>query len=217
HAPVAVTRRAAYDAALTARSRTHRAGRRRSMGAISLDDFVTEATAFLDANAEPRSEQKFVWGEGPARVGILDEKTEEEEAEELRAAKEWKANEFDAGFGWITGPEEYGGRALDASYQRAYNDAQAGYSTPSVAPFSVGLGMVAPTILAHAIPDVKERYLRDLYRGDLVACQLFSEPAAGSDLAGIQTRAVRDGEEWVVSGQKVWTSGAQVSDLGEII
>jgi alkylation response protein AidB-like acyl-CoA dehydrogenase len=94
---------------------------------------------------------------------------------------------------------------------------QGGYSTPSVAPFSVGLGMVAPTILAHAVPEVKERYLRRLYRGDLVACQLFSEPAAGSDLAGIQTRAIRDGDEWVVSGQKVWTSGAQVSDLGEII
>ena len=187
------------------------------MGAISLDDFVAEAKAFLDANAEPRSEQKFVWGEGHDRVGILDEKTEEEEAEELRAAKEWKATEFDAGFGWITGPEEYGGRGLDAAYQRAYGDLQAGYSTPSVAPFSVGLGMVAPTILAHAIPDVRERYLRHLYRGDLVACQLFSEPAAGSDLAGIQTRAVRDGDEWVISGQKVWTSGAQVSDLGEII
>jgi acyl-CoA dehydrogenase len=77
--------------------------------------------------------------------------------------------------------------------------------------------MVAPTILAHAIPEVKERYLRSLYRGDLVACQLFSEPAAGSDLAGIQTRATRDGDEWVISGQKVWTSGAQQSDLGEII
>ncbi|HMF84667.1 MAG TPA: acyl-CoA dehydrogenase family protein [Acidimicrobiia bacterium] len=187
------------------------------MGAISLDDFVAEAKAFLDANAEPRSEQKFVWGEGTDRVGILDEKTDEEEAQELRAAKEWKATEFDAGFGWITGPDEYGGRGLDVAYQRAYGDVQAEYSTPSVAPFSVGLGMVAPTILAHAIPDVKERYLRRLYRGDLVACQLFSEPAAGSDLAGIQTRAVRDGEEWVVSGQKVWTSGAQVSDLGEII
>jgi alkylation response protein AidB-like acyl-CoA dehydrogenase len=187
------------------------------MGAISLDDFAAEAKTFLDANAEPRSEQKFVWGEGHDRVGILDEKTEEEEAEELRAAKAWKAKEFDAGFGWITGPEEYGGRALDAAYQRTYGDVQAGYSTPSVAPFSVGLGMVAPTILAHAIPEVKERYLRRLYRGDLVACQLFSEPAAGSDLAGIQTRAVRDGDEWVVSGQKVWTSGAQVSDLGEII
>jgi alkylation response protein AidB-like acyl-CoA dehydrogenase len=77
--------------------------------------------------------------------------------------------------------------------------------------------MVAPTILAHAIPEVRSRYLRPLYRGDLVACQLFSEPVAGSDLAGIQTRAVRDGDEWVISGQKVWTSGAQLSDIGEII
>ena len=187
------------------------------MSGIALDDFVAEAKRFLDANAEPRSEQKFVWGEGPDRVGILDEKTPDEEAEELRAAKDWKAKEFDAGLGWITGPEEYGGRALDAAYQRAYAETQSNYAIPSVSPFAVGLGMVAPTILAHAIPEVKERYLRSLYRGDLVACQLFSEPAAGSDLAGIQTRATRDGDEWVISGQKVWTSGAQQSDLGEII
>jgi acyl-CoA dehydrogenase len=77
--------------------------------------------------------------------------------------------------------------------------------------------MVAPTILAHAIPAVKERYLRAMYRGDIVGCQLFSEPVAGSDLAGIQTRAVRDGDEWVLSGQKVWTTGAQFSDIGEVI
>jgi alkylation response protein AidB-like acyl-CoA dehydrogenase len=187
------------------------------MSRIALDDFVADAKRFLDANAEPRSEQKFAWGEGPDRVGILDEKTPDEEVEELRSAKDWKAREFDAGFGWITGPEEYGGRALGGDYQRAYTETQSNYAIPSVAPFSVGLGMVAPTILAHAIPEVKERYLRSLYRGDLVACQLFSEPAAGSDLAGIQTRAIRDGEEWVISGQKVWTSGAQQSDLGEII
>src|SRR5260370_91902 len=187
------------------------------MSGIALDDFVAEAKRFLDANAEPRSEQRFVWGEGPDRVGILDEKTPDEEAEELRAAKDWKAREFDAGFGWITGPEEYGGRALDAAYQRAYAATQSNYAIASVSPFAVGLGMVAPTILAHAIPEVKERYLRSLYRGDLVACQLFSEPAAGSDLAGIQTRAARDGDEWVISGQKVWTSGAQQSDLGEVI
>ncbi len=77
--------------------------------------------------------------------------------------------------------------------------------------------MVAPTILAHATDGVKEAYLRKMYRGDIVACQLFSEPASGSDLASLQTRAVRDGDEWVVNGQKVWTSGAQVSDIGEII
>jgi alkylation response protein AidB-like acyl-CoA dehydrogenase len=187
------------------------------MTTVTIDDFLSEAKAFLDANAQPRAEEKFVWGEGPDRVGILDEKTPEEEAEEVRAAKDWKAREFDAGFGWITGPVEYGGRALSVDYERAYRELQTNYAIPSTQPFAVGLGMVAPTILAHAIPEVKARYLRPLYRGDLVACQLFSEPAAGSDLAGIQAKAVRDGDEWVVNGQKVWTSGAQFSDLGEII
>src|SRR5205807_1143367 len=64
---------------------------------------------------------------------------------------------------------------------------------------------------------VKDAYLRKMYRGDIVGCQLFSEPAAGSDLAGLQGRAVRDGDEWILNGQKVWTSGAQYSDIGEII
>ena len=83
--------------------------------------------------------------------------------------------------------------------------------------YGIGLGMVAPTILAHATDEVKERYLQSLWRGDIVACQLFSEPGAGSDLAGLQTKAVRDGDEWIVTGQKVWTSGAHLSDIGEII
>jgi len=144
-------------------------------------------------------------------------KTAEEEAAELVAAKEWKAKEFDAGFGWITGPEEYGGRALTAEYERRYREISGGYKTPSTSAFGIGLGMVAPTILAHAIPEVREAYLHDMYRGDTVGCQLFSEPVAGSDLAGIQTKAERDGDEWIVTGQKVWTSGAQFSDIGEII
>jgi acyl-CoA dehydrogenase len=84
-------------------------------------------------------------------------------------------------------------------------------------PYGIGLGMVAPTILAHATDEVKALYLRSLWRGDIVACQLFSEPGAGSDLAGVQTKAERDGDEWLVTGQKVWTSGAHLSDIGEII
>jgi len=84
-------------------------------------------------------------------------------------------------------------------------------------PYGIGLGMVAPTILAHATDEVKQRYLKAMWRGEIVGCQLFSEPGAGSDLAGLQTRAVRDGDEWLVTGQKVWTSGAQYSDIGEII
>ena len=157
--------------------------------AITLESFTAEAKSFLDANAPARGEEKFVWGEGSDSVGVLDEKTPEEEAAELVAAKEWKAKEFDAGFGWITGPEEYGGRALPADYERRYREVAGHYRIPTQQAFGIGLGMVAPTILAHAIPEVRERYLRSLYRGDIVGCQLFSEPVAGSDLAGIQTRA----------------------------
>jgi alkylation response protein AidB-like acyl-CoA dehydrogenase len=184
---------------------------------ISEAEFRAEAREFLEANAERRVEEKFEWGKGSDKVSILEEKTPEQEAADLAAAKGWKATEFDAGFGWITGPEQYGGRALPGAYERAYREVLSGYAIPNQGAFGIGLGMVAPTILAHAIPEVRERYLRPLYRGDLVACQLFSEPVAGSDLAGIQTRAERDGDEWRISGQKVWTSGAHVSDIGEII
>jgi acyl-CoA dehydrogenase len=83
--------------------------------------------------------------------------------------------------------------------------------------FGIGLGMVAPTILAHATDEVKDAYLPKMYRTDVIGCQLFSEPGAGSDLASLQTKAVRDGDEWVITGQKVWTSGSHYSDIGEII
>jgi alkylation response protein AidB-like acyl-CoA dehydrogenase len=184
---------------------------------ITEETFRDEAKAFLDSHAERRVEAKFEWGKGSDRVGLLDEKTAEQEAAEIAAAKQWKTTEFDAGFGWITGPEEFGGRALSAAHERAYRSLAARYALPSQTIFGIGLGMVAPTILAHAIAPVKERYLQPLHRGEIVGCQLFSEPVAGSDLAGIQTSALRDGDEWIVSGQKVWTSGAHYSDIGEII
>jgi alkylation response protein AidB-like acyl-CoA dehydrogenase len=181
------------------------------------DQFAADALEFLQANAAPRVEVKTGWGEGSDRINLLAEKTREEERAELEEAKAWRRKVFDAGFGWITGPEQYGGRALPSSYERAYQALEGGFDVPSQAPFGIGLGMVAPTILAHATPGVKERYLRAMWRADIVGCQLFSEPAAGSDLASLQTTATRDGDEWVVNGQKVWTSGAQFSDIGEII
>jgi alkylation response protein AidB-like acyl-CoA dehydrogenase len=184
---------------------------------ISLDDFRAEALAFLEANAKPRQEESTAWGEGSDQVGLLAEKTFEEEMEEVRQAKAWRNQVFDAGFGWITGPSAYGGRELSSSHEREWHGLAARYDTPSEQPFGIGLGMVAPTILAHATDKVKDAYLRKMYRGDIVGCQLFSEPAAGSDLAGLQSRAVRDGDEWVLNGQKVWTSGAQYSYIGEII
>jgi alkylation response protein AidB-like acyl-CoA dehydrogenase len=184
---------------------------------ITKDEFRAEATAFLDANARRRVEVTRVWGQGSDEVSILPERTPEEDAAILAAAKEWRAKVFDAGFGWITGPEAYGGRGLTREYERVWQSLENDYDVPTLAPFGIGLGMVAPTILAHAIEDVKQRYLSAMYRGDTVACQLFSEPVAGSDLAGIQTKAIRDGDEWILNGQKVWTSGAHYSDIGEII
>ncbi|HEX5615877.1 MAG TPA: acyl-CoA dehydrogenase family protein, partial [Acidimicrobiia bacterium] len=173
--------------------------------------------AFLDEHAEPKREERFAWGQGSDRIGVLDEKSAEEEAREIADAKAWRARLFDAGFAWITGPVEYGGRGLTAAHDRAYRELEAEYRVPSQSPFGIGLGMVAPTILAHGIDEVKSTYLAKMWRGDIIGCQLFSEPIAGSDLAGIQTRAERDGDEWILTGQKVWTSGAQYSDIGEII
>ncbi len=181
------------------------------------EQFAREVRAFLDAHAERRPEERFVWGEGSDAVGLLPERTPEEEVAELETARTWARAVFDAGFGWITGPARYGGRDLPAEYRRIYYSVASKYRTPSLSVFGIGLGMVAPTILAHATDGVKEAYLRSMHRGDIVACQLFSEPSSGSDLASLQTRAVRDGDEWVINGQKVWTSGAQLSDIGEII
>ena len=185
--------------------------------AITVEEFETEARAFLEANAEPRVEVQRAWGEGSDQVSLLPERTLDEELAELEQARAWAQKRFDAGFGWITGPMQYGGRGLTRDHQRAYDAAEGQFAIPPMTAYGIGLGMVAPTILAHAIDEVKDRYLRKMWRGDIVACQLFSEPGAGSDLAGIQTRAVRDGDEWVVTGQKVWTSGAHLSDIGEIV
>jgi alkylation response protein AidB-like acyl-CoA dehydrogenase len=184
---------------------------------ITEDEFRAEALAFLEANAKRRQVEVAGWGKGNDRVGLLEEKTPEQERAEVEEAKAWRQQKFDAGFGWITGPEQYGGRALTPAYERLYQSVEAQFDTPTQSPFGIGLGMVAPTILAHATDEVKDAYLRKMWRGEIVGCQLFSEPGAGSDLAGLQTRSVKDGDEWIITGQKVWTSGAQYSDIGEVI
>lgn len=184
---------------------------------ISEQQFREEALEFLRANATARGVEKTAWGEGSDRVGLFPDKTLEEDLADVAAATGWRRLVFDAGFGWLTGPPPYGGRGLSTAYERTWLELESQFSTPSQAPLGIGLGMVAPTILAHGTEVTKQRYLRAMYRGDVVACQLFSEPAAGSDLAALQAKAVRDGDEWLISGQKTWTSGAQFSDIGEII
>ena len=117
---------------------------------------------------------------------------------------------FDAGLAWVAYPEGLGGRGLPQAVQpqvdRLFEEAGA----PSNRPLSnaIGLGMAAPTILVCGTEEQKQRFLRPLWTGEEIWCQLFSEPGAGSDLANVATRAVRDGDEWVVNGQKVWTSNA---------
>lgn len=118
---------------------------------------------------------------------------------------------YDAGLAWVAFPEGLGGLGLSRSEQPAVDAAFAAAGAPDNRPGTnaIGLGMAAPTILAYGTEEQKQRFLRPLWTGEEIWCQLFSEPGAGSDLANVATRAVRDGDEWVVNGQKVWTSGAQ--------
>ena len=117
---------------------------------------------------------------------------------------------YDAGLAWVAFPEGHGGlglpQALQPEVDRLFAEAGAPDNNPRAN--GIGLGMAAPTILAFGTDAQKQRFLKPLWTGEEIWCQLFSEPGAGSDLAGLATRAVRDGDEWVVNGQKVWTSGA---------
>jgi alkylation response protein AidB-like acyl-CoA dehydrogenase len=185
---------------------------------MDLETFSARATAFLAEHLPRREPAKaFVWGEGNDNVSMFEEKSRRAEEEMVASEREWRRKKFDAGFGWISGPTEFGGAGLSAAHERAYAAAEANFKAPGQSIFTIGLGMVAPTLLAHGSPEAKNKFLRAMYRADVVACQLFSEPGAGSDLASLQTKAERDGDEWVVTGQKVWTSGAHYSDVGEII
>jgi alkylation response protein AidB-like acyl-CoA dehydrogenase len=134
----------------------------------------------------------------------------------LERAKRWQATKFDAGFARLTWEPEYGGRNGTTMQQIIFGQEESRFPVPTEA-FIIGLGMIAPTIRAVGTDAQKHRYLTKLLRGEEIWCQLFSEPGAGSDVASLSMTAVRDGEEWVLNGQKVWTSGAQFSDFGEII
>jgi alkylation response protein AidB-like acyl-CoA dehydrogenase len=117
---------------------------------------------------------------------------------------------FDAGLAWASRPAGLGGLGASREEQAEVDRRFAAAGFPDNDPLAngIGLGMAAPTILAVGTPEQQERFLRPLWTGEEIWCQLFSEPGAGSDLANVATRAVRDGDEWVVTGQKVWTSNA---------
>lgn len=145
------------------------------------------------------------------------ENSEDAPTEDLLAtAKHFQAALYDAGFAGLTWPREFGGQGLSAAEQQIFNDEAAAYDLPTGV-FLIGLGMCGPTIVDLGTAEQKTRHVRPLLRGEKIWCQLFSEPGAGSDVASLQTRAVRDGDGWVVNGQKVWTSGAQWSDHGALL
>jgi alkylation response protein AidB-like acyl-CoA dehydrogenase len=130
--------------------------------------------------------------------------------------RDWWARLADSGWGFPTWPEAWFGKGLSAAAAAGVRSA---YAETGVLPPPTGLGQLlgGPMLLLHATEEQKARFLPALARGDESWCQFFSEPGAGSDLAGAQTRAVRDGDEWIVDGQKVWTSGAQWADRGMLL
>jgi alkylation response protein AidB-like acyl-CoA dehydrogenase len=131
-------------------------------------------------------------------------------------AKGWQGYLADQGWAGITWPTDAGGRGGTPAEAAIFAEEAARFGL-AVNAFAVGIAMAGPTIIAHGDDPQRRRFLPPMLRGDEVWCQLFSEPGAGSDLAGLSSRAERDGDEWVVNGQKVWTSGAHHSDLGILL
>lgn len=164
--------------------------------------FRAEVTAFLDAHATRKTGR-------PADPEPTD-------AAFLARARAWQRTKAEAKFAGITWPRRMGGRGGTPMQQVIYGQEEAKYAVPRGV-FEIGLGMCIPTLMAYADAATAERHVGPALRGEEIWCQLFSEPAAGSDVAGLRTRAVRDGDDWVVNGQKIWTSGAHFSDYGLLL
>jgi acyl-CoA dehydrogenase len=133
-----------------------------------------------------------------------------DDPEVVRAARAWQAIKFDEGWACLEWPRAFGGRDGSAIEAVIFENVELRFETPPVNLFLIGHGMLGPTIIRHGTARQKERFLRPMARGEDVWCQLFSEPSAGSDLAAVRTTSRRDGESWVINGQKIWTSAAQI-------
>ena len=133
-------------------------------------------------------------------------------------AVEFRSRQFDLGLAWVSFPEGYGGLGLPPGLQREVDRrlGEAGAKAPGAREF-FGLTMAGPTVVSHGTEAMRHRLLRRMFTGEEAWCQLFSEPGSGSDLAGLATRAVRDGDEWVITGQKVWNTLAHIADRGMLV
>ena len=134
----------------------------------------------------------------------------------LQQAKVWQKQKYDAGWACLGWAPEFGGRGASAIEEVIWRQEESQYDLPANF-FLIGQGMIGPTLMAWGSDEDKARFLPPLASGEEVWCQLFSEPAGGSDLAALRTRAEREGDGWVINGQKIWTSGAHYSDYGVIV
>jgi alkylation response protein AidB-like acyl-CoA dehydrogenase len=169
--------------------------------------FRSEVRAWIDANAPRHLHDALAnagFGSGPQGIDVMAE------------GKAWQKKKADAGWACLHWPKEYGGRGATPIERVIWQQEEGVYSALG-GTFIIGHGMCGPTMMAYASEEQKRRYLPPLAAGEEVWCQLFSEPAGGSDLAGLRTRAEPDGDDWIINGQKIWTSGAQYSDYGILI
>ncbi len=173
--------------------------------------FRAEVRAWIDANAPKHLEPELKQA-GFASSGLVSE-------DPVEAGKKWQKKKADAGWACLHWPKEYGGAARTPIERVIWGQEEGVYAALS-GPFTIGHGMCGPTVMEWANEDWKQKLLPPLASGEEIWCQLFSEPASGSDLAGLRTRAVKadDGSgDWIINGQKIWTSGAQNSDWGLLI
>jgi alkylation response protein AidB-like acyl-CoA dehydrogenase len=188
----------------------------------TVEDFTAEAAAWLAENGQPRPDSagagELTWGEGDFSVAVFHALSFDAERDLLEDLKAWNQLKASKGYHAVSWPQEYGGLGLSRAHGRAFQRLERNYSTPPMhETFSVTVGLIAPTVDLFGTPEQKEQLIPQLLATEVLCCQLFSEPGAGSDLASLACRAERDGDEWVVNGQKVWSSGAQFSEWGELI
>jgi acyl-CoA dehydrogenase len=168
--------------------------------------FRSDARSWLDAHVNLLKPEE-------SNAGVLDER---DDSDTIQAAKDWQKKKADAGWACLTWPTEYGGQGATSIQSVIWNQEEARYKTPPNI-YGIGLGMCGPTIMTHGTDAQRQRWLPEMLSGVKVWCQLFSEPAAGSDLAGLRSTAVREGDDWIINGQKIWTTGAQYCDWGIIV
>ena len=187
-------------------------------GMPSVESFAATARDWLAARLPPADPGHRTWGEGSDDVSVFHRLSFDAERALLDRAMAWQQRKYDAGYGAITWPPEYGGAGLTVAHEQAFSDAESEFAAPAGhETFAVTTHLVAPTVRLFGTAGQRARFVRRFLRAEELCCQLFSEPGAGSDLAGLATRAEPDGDEWVLNGQKVWSSGAQFSGWGELI